>query len=89
LGQIEIESLEKNRESTGEEVSMRIEQINAEALEKVNYDRYLLAEAVARRVQELIAGDKPMVELPKEGMQYTEIAILEIAKGAIKVRETK
>jgi DNA-directed RNA polymerase subunit omega len=66
---------------------MRIEQINAEALEKVNYDRYLLSQAVAKRVNELMNGAKPLVELPKKNMQYTEIAILEIAKGAIKVKE--
>jgi DNA-directed RNA polymerase subunit omega len=70
---------------------MRIEQINAEALERVGYDRYLLSEAVARRVQQLLEGAEPLVELPKpkERMQLTEIAILEIAKGALKVREVK
>lgn len=66
---------------------MRIEQISAEALEKVSYDRFLLSQAVAKRVKELMNGAKPLVELPKNNMQYTEIAILEIAKGAIKVNE--
>ena len=66
---------------------MRIEQINAQALEKVNYDRYLLAQAVSKRVNELLNGAKPLVELPKKNMQPTEIAILEIAKGLIKVNE--
>jgi DNA-directed RNA polymerase subunit omega len=66
---------------------MRIEQINAEALERVNYDRFLLSQAVAKRVNELMNGAKPLVELPKKNMQYTEIAILEIAKGKIKVKE--
>jgi len=66
---------------------MRVEQISAEALEKVNYDRYLLAQAVAKRVNELLNGAKPLVELPKKHMQPTEIAILEIAKGLIKVTE--
>jgi DNA-directed RNA polymerase subunit omega len=66
---------------------MRIEQISAEALERVNYDRFLLSQAVAKRVKELINGAKPLVELPKKNMQYTEIAILEIAKGKIKVNE--
>jgi DNA-directed RNA polymerase subunit omega len=66
---------------------MRIEQINAEALEKVNYDRYLLSQAIAKRVNELLNGEKPLIELPKKNMQPTEIAIYEIAKGALKVKE--
>jgi DNA-directed RNA polymerase subunit omega len=66
---------------------MRIEKINAEALEKVNYDRFLLSQAIAKRVKELINSAKPLVDLPKQNMQYTEIAILEIAKGALKVKE--
>jgi len=66
---------------------MRIEQINAKALEKVNYDRYLLSQAVARRVNELLNGSKPLIDLPKKNMQLTEIAILEIAEGLIKVKE--
>ena len=65
---------------------MRIEQISAEALERVNYDRYLLAQAVSKRVNELLNGAKPLVNLTKN-MQPTEIAILEIAKGLIKVNE--
>jgi DNA-directed RNA polymerase subunit omega len=66
---------------------MRIEQINARALEKANYDRYLLSQAIAKRVNELINGSKPMVELPKKNMQPTEIATLEIAEGVVKVKE--
>jgi len=66
---------------------MRIEQINALALEKTNYDRYLLSQAISKRVKELLNGAKPLVELPKKNMQLTEIAVFEIAKGAIKVKE--
>jgi len=66
---------------------MRIEQINAKALERVNYDTYLLSQAVARRVNELLNGSKPLIDLPKKNMQLTEIAILEIAEGLIKVTE--
>ncbi|GAB6045284.1 hypothetical protein JCM11957_08820 [Caminibacter profundus] len=66
---------------------MRIEQVNAKALERVNYDRYLLSQAVARRVNELLNGSKPLIDLPKKNMQLTEIAILEIAEGLIKVKE--
>jgi len=66
---------------------MRIEQINAKALERVDYDRYLLAQAVAKRVNELLNGAKPLIDLPKKNMQLTEIALLEIAEGLIKVKE--
>jgi DNA-directed RNA polymerase subunit omega len=65
---------------------MRLEEINAEALEKVNYDRYLLSVAIAKRVQELSNGAKPLIDV-KKGMQLTEIAIQEIAEGLIQVRE--
>ena len=65
---------------------MRLEEINAEALEKVNYDRYLLSVAIAKRVQELSKGAKPLIDV-KKGMQLTEIAIQEIAEGLIQVRE--
>ena len=66
---------------------MRIEQVNAKALERVNYDRYLLSQAVAKRVNELLKGAKPLIDLPKKNMQLTEIAIMEIAEGLIKVQE--
>jgi len=66
---------------------MRIEQINAKALERVNYDRYLLSQAVAKRVNELLNGAKPLIDLPQKNMQLTEIAIMEIAEGLVKVKE--
>jgi DNA-directed RNA polymerase subunit omega len=66
---------------------MRIEQVNAKALERVNYDRYLLSQAVSKRVNELLNGAKPLIDLPKKNMQLTEIAIMEIAEGLIKVKE--
>jgi DNA-directed RNA polymerase subunit omega len=65
---------------------MRIEQINAKALERVDYDRYLLSVAVEKRVKELFNGAKPLVEV-KGNIQPTEIAIMEIAEGLIQVKE--
>jgi DNA-directed RNA polymerase subunit omega len=63
----------------------RIEQINAKALEKVDYDRYLLAVVVAKRVEELSKGAKPLIKInPKT--QPTEIAIREIAEGLIQIQ---
>ncbi|NPA55730.1 MAG: DNA-directed RNA polymerase subunit omega [Epsilonproteobacteria bacterium] len=65
---------------------MRIEQINAKALEKVGFDRYLLSVAVAKRVEEFEKGAKPLIEV-KGNIQPTEIAIMEIAEGLIQVKE--
>jgi len=65
---------------------MRIEQISAKALERVDYDRYLLSVAVAQRVKELTNGAKPLVKV-KENTQPTEIAIMEIGEGLIQVKE--
>jgi len=63
----------------------RIEKINAKALEKVDYDRYLLAVVVAKRVEELSNGAKPLLHInPKT--QPTEIAIREIAEGLIQIK---
>ena len=64
---------------------MRIEKINAKALERVDYDRYLLAVAVAKRVEALAKGAKPLVQVEKN-TQPTEIAIREIAEGLIEVK---
>jgi len=65
---------------------MRIEEINAKALERVDYDRYLLSVAVAQRVAEMAKGAKPLIEV-KGNIQPTEIAIMEIAEGLIQVKE--
>ena len=65
---------------------MRLEEINAKALEKVDYDRYLLSVAVAKRVKELSNGAKPLVVV-KKNTQPTEIAIREIAEGLIEVKD--
>ena len=64
---------------------MRVEQLNAKALEKVNNDRYLLSVAVAKRVRELNNGDTPLVEV-KKNTELTDIALEEIAQGLIKVK---
>ena len=64
---------------------MRIEQINAQALERVDYDRYLLSVAVAKRVEQLAKGEEPLVKV-KDNTQPSEIAIMEIAQGLIQVK---
>jgi DNA-directed RNA polymerase subunit omega len=65
---------------------MRLEEILSKALEKVNNDRYILAVAVGQRADELSKGAKPLLESSEtKNMKYTDIAIKEIASGALKI----
>jgi len=63
---------------------MRLEEILAQALEKVNNDRYILSVAVGQRADELSKGAKPMLDNDQtKNMKYTDIAIKEIASGVL------
>ncbi len=63
---------------------MRLEEILAQALEKVNNDRYVLSVAVGQRADELSKGAKPLIESNQtKNMKYTDIAIKEIASGVL------
>jgi DNA-directed RNA polymerase subunit omega len=63
---------------------MRLEEILAQALEKVNNDRYILAVAVGQRADELSKGAKPLLDSEQtKNMKYTDIAIKEIASGVL------
>ncbi len=65
---------------------MRIEEILSKALEKVGNDRYILAVAVGQRANELSKGAKPLIEgAVLTQMKYTDIAINEIAEGALHI----
>lgn len=64
---------------------MRLEQITAKALEKVNYDKYLLAAAVAKRADEISKGEKILLNTNQKGLKSTDIAIMEIAQGLVKI----
>jgi DNA-directed RNA polymerase subunit omega len=65
---------------------MRIEEILAKALEKVNNDRYVLSFAVGQRADELSKGAKPLLENSLiKNMKYSDIAIHEIAKGLLTI----
>lgn len=65
---------------------MRLEEILAQALKKVNNDRYVLAVAVGQRADELSKGAKPLLESNEtKNMKYTDIAIKEIASGVLKI----
>ncbi|MGB5867928.1 MAG: DNA-directed RNA polymerase subunit omega [Arcobacteraceae bacterium] len=63
---------------------MRLEEILAQALEKTNNDRYVLAVAVGQRADELSKGAKPLIDSDQtKNMKYTDIAIKEIASGIL------
>jgi len=66
---------------------MRLEKVAALALEKANFNRYLLSSAVSKRANELADGAEPKVEMDPKKHKYADIAIVEIAQGLIKIEE--
>ncbi|HGZ71236.1 MAG TPA: DNA-directed RNA polymerase subunit omega [Nitratifractor sp.] len=66
---------------------MRLEQIAAKALERYNFDRYLLSKAVGKRAKELTNGAKPLIDRKLSDSKATDIALLEIAEGKIEIIE--
>ncbi len=64
---------------------MRTEQLTAQALEKVNFDKYLLANAVGKRAKEIAKGAEVHLDIDTTDMKYTDIALAEIAEGKITV----
>jgi len=64
---------------------MRTEQLTAKALEKVDYDKYLLANAVGKRAEEIAAGAVPLVDADPKVVKHTDIALQEIAEGKLTV----
>jgi len=64
---------------------MRTEQLTAKALEKVNFDKYLLANAVGKRAEKIANGAEVLLDIDTSNMKYTDIALREIAEGKITV----
>ncbi|MGB5505086.1 MAG: DNA-directed RNA polymerase subunit omega [Sulfurovum sp.] len=64
---------------------MRTEQLTAEALERVDYDKYLLANAVGKRAEAIARGAEILLDIDTTGMKYSDIALQEIAEGKITV----
>ena len=62
---------------------MRTEKLTAAALEKVNYDKYLLANAVGKRAEKIANGAEIFLDIDTSGMKYADIALQEIAEGKI------
>jgi len=62
---------------------LKIEKLTALALERVEFDRYLLATAVGKRAEEIANGATPMVAMDPKVEKFTDIALVEIAEGKI------
>jgi len=63
---------------------MRLEEILAQALKRVDNDRYVLSVAVGQRADELSKGARPLLTSEEtKNMKYTDIAIKEIASGLL------
>ena len=62
---------------------MRTEQLTALALEKVDYDKYLLANAVGKRAEAIAQGAQTVLDIDTSGMKYADVALQEIAEGKI------
>jgi len=64
---------------------MRTEQLTALALEKLDFDKYLLANAVGKRAEALGNGVPSVLDIDTSNMKYADIALQEIAEGKILV----
>jgi len=64
---------------------MRTEQLTAIALERVNFDKYLLANAVGKRAEQIANGAESVLGFDTSDMKYADIALQEIAEGKITV----
>jgi len=64
---------------------MRTEQLTAIALERVNFDKYLLANAVGKRAEQIANGAESVLDFDTSDMKYADIALQEIAEGKITV----
>ncbi len=62
---------------------MKIEELTAKALERLNFDRYLLAVSVGKRAEEIAKGASPLVKMDPTVYKFTDIALVEIAEGKI------
>ena len=62
---------------------MKIEKLTARALERVDFDRYLLAAAVGKRAEEIANGAAPVVDMDPKMDKFADIALVEIAEGKI------
>jgi len=63
----------------------RLEQSIAKALAKVGNDKYKLSTIIAKRANQLMEGEDPMIDLEFEHYKESDIAILELAQDKIDI----
>ncbi|MBN1839632.1 MAG: DNA-directed RNA polymerase subunit omega [Campylobacterales bacterium] len=63
----------------------RTEEITAKALQLVGQDRYRLVMMVSKRADQLSNGAEPLIKADKNKQKFTDIALLEIAEGKIRL----
>jgi len=64
---------------------MRTEQLTAKALENLDFDKYLLANAVGKRAEALANGAESVLDIDISDMKYSDVALQEIAEGKLTV----
>jgi len=64
---------------------MRTELSTAKALEKVDYDKYLLANEVGKRKEAIASGADVLLDIDTSSTKSSDIALQEIAEGKITV----
>ncbi len=62
---------------------MRTEQLTAKALERLDFDKYLLANAIGKRAEALSSGEPSLLDIDTSDMKFTDIALQEIAEGKL------
>lgn len=63
----------------------RIEEITAKALDRIGQDRYRLVMVVSKRAEQLANGAEPLIKADKNKQKLTDIALMEIAEGKVKL----
>lgn len=63
----------------------RIEKITAQALEYTGHDRYKLVMLVSKRAEQLANGAEPLIKADKNKMKLTDLALMEIAEGKVRL----
>jgi len=63
----------------------RTEEITAKALGLIGQDRYKLVMLVSKRAEQLSNGAEPLVKADKNKDKFTDIALLEISEGKVKL----